>query len=66
MTTFIKNARENFAKIVQRCSWGKSSEDSNTRGVWGRTPRKLFEAAPFTLAKNASPNIMLAIGYKET
>ena len=36
------------------------------RGSGGEAPMKLFEATPFTLAKNASPNIMLAIGYKET
>ena len=35
------------------------------RGSGGEASRKIFGATPFTLAQNASPNIMLAISDKE-
>ena len=36
------------------------------RGCGGEATRKIFGATPFTLAQNASPNIMLTISDEET
>ena len=57
---------EEFCKYCVTAWRGQIIEGQESEGVWGRSPRNIFEGRPNTLSENASPKIMLAISDKET